>query len=186
LKPDLDLIEFRRTDSPPAFIERAAIDFADYFAQGKPNVSQFCSLIGSSRRWSIDSLPIELEKYRLNFGSRQGNEELYQLIYDSFVKCSCKEDIDSLRGAMLEALVIASYGGGSSLGTRMGWGAKVSVRAPDGSKPTIRYRCSCNPFPEGCGDRATVDIGYWNGFSASLYECKVHPNYIGCKEYKYF
>lgn len=187
VKANLNLVTFKRTDSMSQELEDITKEFADHFKVKRPYVPDFCRLIMTSKRWSISNLAQKLSDWSVIFGSISGRNKMVKLVQRAFGLCKSDEDINNLRGALLEALVIAGHGGASILSmSNYGWGAQVIVNDSGNSK-VVKYECPTPTVPPdfSCKRRSTVDFGMWNGWSGKFYECKVQPASIGCKEIKY-
>jgi hypothetical protein len=101
---------------------------------------------------------------------------LVDLVLRTFLVCADDEEIDILRGMILEALIIACHGGAPTLSdAKYGWGATVNIITSSGTK-TVKYICQ-TPTPvnkeeskprEVCKNRQTIDFGYWNGRHAAM------------------
>lgn len=177
-------VSFQRTDySVPAHIEKFASQFADHFKIRRSYIPDFCRLIQTSKKWTRSNLDSKLEIWSATFGRIKGRSTITKLVEAAFRSCQDDKEIASLRGVMLEALIIACYGGSLILSkSQFGWGAKVKVTNGTVTK-SLKYICATPS--DICKDRSTVDFGFWNGRHAKLYECKTQPISIGCKEIKY-
>ncbi|MGF2617715.1 hypothetical protein FZC84_11820 [Rossellomorea vietnamensis] len=179
------LISFRRTDILANHIEQSTKDIADHFKSRRLYVPQFCRLIKVSKRWTTENLETELNKWESMFSRINGTSKIIKMVKESFGKCESNQEITDLRGAMVEALVIACNGGSKILSNRSyGWGAKVDIHPLGEEIIRVRLFCSEN-ICDDCKDRKTVDFGFWDGYHGKFYECKVQPVGIGCKEIKY-
>lgn len=187
-------VSFQRTDySVPSHIEQFASQFADHFKVRRNYLPDFCRLIQTSKKWTRNNLETKLEIWSAAFGRIKGRNTIIKLVEAAFKACQDDTEISSLRGVMLEALIIACFGGPFILSSpRYGWGAKVNITTGTVTK-SLKYTCA-NPthiIPDQqspldiCKDRSTVDFGFWSGRHAKLYECKTQPVSIGCKEIKY-
>lgn len=176
-------IKFRRTDySIPEVLFETGKEIADHFKTPRNYVPEFCGFLINTSRWDFAHLPQQLATWRARFQRISGTGKIINLVEKAFNACTSNDDINVLRGLLLEAMVVASYGGTQVLSQdEYGWGAKVYV---NGSTRPVRYTCVLHRF-EDCKGRATVDFGAWDGHNAMLYECKVQPFRIGCKELHY-
>lgn len=176
-----ELIKFSRTDySVPEYIERYIKEFADHFKTRRNYLPDFCRMLGRSRMWTIANINQQVEKWSQQFGQVSGRKAVISLVKSAFDACQVDEDIERLRGGIVEALVIAKYGGSKILDNAYyGWGALVLINENE-----VRYKCTELRHGD-CGDRASVDFGAWNGHHGMFYECKVNPIRIGCKEIQY-
>lgn len=182
---DIKLISFTRLDSLPSHIEHVVKDIADFFTIMRPYVSEYCSLIKISKRWNTSNLSEKLRGWKEMMSRRPKSTPMTDLVERAFNSCTCQEDIDSLRGAMVEALVIGGFGGSQHLRkNNYGWGARVDINKEGEPLQKVTYKCLAPKGPE-CFRRSTVDFGYWNGKHGKFYECKVQPDKIGCKEMRY-
>jgi len=176
------LVTFQRKDySIPDYIEDVCKEIADHFKVKRRYLHQFCSLIRNSKRWNMENLNLKLDEWT-NLAKRiPESSKFVALIQKAFQLCQSAKDLDHLRGGMVEALVIASYGGSQVLAkTGYGWGAAVTI---DGLGE-VNYRC-LEQKEQDCNNRVTVDFGRWDGHHGKFYECKVNPVSIGCKELNY-
>ncbi|MFJ7995459.1 hypothetical protein ACIQY5_25540 [Peribacillus frigoritolerans] len=182
---DLNKITFQRTDiSIPGHIESFAKEFADHFIVRRSYVPQFCKLIQTSKFWNPANLEGKLSAWVRNFSRTPGRTKIIDIITRSFKSCQDKAEIDHLRGAMVEALVIGFNGGTRLLAQpNYGWGARVDINL-DHSTIEVRYICT-EAKDDKCHRRSTVDFGSWDGRHGKFYECKAHPFGIGCKEVRY-
>lgn len=180
-----DLLTFRRTDQVPEDFEHVAKEFADHFKVKRNYLRQFCKLIQTSKKWNITNLTSSLTRWAQFFGAVQGREKIINLVQRAFDLCQTDMDIDNLRGIIVESILIAACGGSAILSDpSYGWGSKVYLKNDNGRNDVIRYHCCEHKMTE-CGNRATVDLAKWNGYSGSFYECKANPISIGCKEISY-
>jgi hypothetical protein len=177
-----NIVEFKRLDELPEFIEEAVIAISDHFRSRRDYVPDFCRLLSISKKWNKNNLSSKLEFWCDQFGQRKGRGKLIGFIKKAFESCENDKEIHKLRGALLESLVIASYGGPSILQNRKkyGWGAQVFINSND-----VKYWCTSSPRDEGCEHRSTVDFGYWDGYNGKFFECKILPDSIGCKEVQF-
>jgi hypothetical protein len=178
------LVSFRRTDKIPEHIEETVKEVADFFKVRRECISQFCSMIKISKRWNSENLENKLSIWEGIFPKSNENKKIVDIIKKGFKNCRNNEEITSLRGALVEALVIGCNGGSRILSDRSyGWGAKVDIQK---STEVLKIRYNCSEYKcESCEDRKTVDFGFWNGYHGKFYECKVLPKSIGCKEISY-
>ncbi|HHB2053552.1 hypothetical protein ACQKNN_10090 [Bacillus paramycoides] len=182
-KKRADLIRFERLDRLPEYIKISCLDIADHFKVKRNYLPQFCRLINSSKVWNMDNLDTMLNGWVKN-SQKIYPPKFIDMVYKAFSQCNNIEDIGDLRGALVEALVIASYGGPKVLqNPNYGWGALVKLKEED-KFDEVRYRCPQHRVGD-CLHRNTVDFGYWNGYHGEFYECKVNPESIGCKEKNY-
>lgn len=183
---NIALVSFERLDySIPSHIEEISKEFADLFKIRRDYVSEYCSLIKTSKRWDMSNVSDKLDKWITKMQRYTGVRKFLEITKRAFESCTSKEEIDSLRGAMMEALVIGSFGGSENLGKdNYGWGARVDINIPNTPVEKVRYKCTLHQETD-CSNRSTVDFGYWNGSHGKFYECKVQPMGIGCKEVKY-
>lgn len=178
-------ISFERLDRISSHIEEISKEFADHFKSRRPYVSEYCSLIRLSRRWEIENLEEKLSEWISKNEKRPGFSRLVDIVGRAFRGCTSTKEINSLRGAMVEAILIGCFGGSKNLNNpNYGWGARVDVISPDAPVDKIVYRCTIHET-EDCSNRSTVDFGFWNGKHGKFFECKVRPNSIGCKEVMY-
>lgn len=185
-----DRVYFRRTDRLDQKFVAVVSNFAEHFKTPKEHLFDFCTLLQKSSRWNHDNLQEQLTIWLDRFNLKSGRFKATQLIRDAFLLCKNDDEINELRGALLEALVIAHHGGIKNFKLNNefhnnGWGAKVYVKKLPRPE-SIYYECDPDA-KEGsnCKNRSTVDVGVWDGFNAKFYECKTHPFGIGCKEKKY-
>ncbi|MHC8514498.1 hypothetical protein [Sporosarcina sp. ITBMC105] len=183
---NIDLITFERMDyTISSHVVESAKEFADLFKNRKPYVTQYCSLIKTSKRWDMQNINDQLDRWVNRIERISGTTKLVAIVKKAFEGCESNEEISDLRGAMVEALVIGCFGGSSNIGKKnYGWGARVDINLPSAKVEEVIYRCT-NATNENCANRSTVDFGYWNGYHGEFYECKVQPASIGCKEIKY-
>ncbi|MBY9079570.1 hypothetical protein [Paenibacillus sp. CGMCC 1.18879] len=178
-------ISFTRTDQVDEPIEGIAREFAEHFKVKRDYFRQFCRIIQVSKRWRISDLSQSLSKWVSQFGAIGGRKTIIALVNKGFGLCKTDEDINNLRGIIVESLLIAAYGGAKILTqSNIGWGAKVYIENGRGTSQVVRYRCSAKKTAD-CGDRATVDLGIWDGYSGKFFECKANPVSIRCKEISY-
>lgn len=178
-------LEFYRMDSLPKHIEDIAKEIADHFKVRRPYIPQFCSLIKTSKRWNLSNLEVKLGQWETFFSRTQGTRGIIDIVKRGFNSCQNDIEIDKLRGAMVEALVIGAHGGSIVLSDRYkyGWGSRVDLLLK-GGKVQLIYNCKHHKYPD-CSRRSTVDFGYWNGQHGQFFECKAQPAGIGCKEVSY-
>lgn len=178
------LISFRRTDILPSDIEDIAKEFANHFVTRKKQITFFCRVIKETKTWNMLNLHRRLEAWKNAAKTINEVGKTIKLVEKAFLLCQSDNDISSLRGAMVEALIISHYGGAKVLDDpeRAGWGAKVYLQ--NKRQQVIRYYCN-QPIDEKCDDKATVDFGYWDGNHGKFYECKVLPRWIECKDKRY-
>ncbi|ASI84720.1 hypothetical protein FORC48_3640 [Bacillus cereus] len=180
-------ITFKRTDSIPSYIEQSCREIADYFSlkqnQTKIDLSNFCNVIKTSKRWTIQNLKNLLDGWR-KIITKTISGKWVDLVYNAYSSCQSTKDIHKLRGMITEALVIAAHGGAKVLGMKeYGWGALVII-SKDKKSAEVKYVCT-KQQENDCSRRSTVDFGFWNGETALFYECKASPAGIGCKEVMY-
>ncbi|PEK36075.1 MULTISPECIES: hypothetical protein [Bacillus cereus group] len=183
-KGNPQLVTFTREDySISTYIEDVCKEIAEHFKVKRKYLHQFCTLIRGSKAWTVENMEEKLSGWSEKVSHIPETKKFIQLINKAFKLCQNPEDIDHLRGGMVEALVIASRGGASILqSSHYGWGASVTINGETSHR--IRYRCS-ELKAEGCANRLTVDFGHWNGYHGQFFECKVNPVSVGCKEEKY-
>lgn len=176
---------FRRTDLVGEDMVNIAKDIADHFKVKRDYFRQFSRIIQVSKRWRILNLNESLSLWVKRFDTVAGRKKIIGLVQTGFGLCKTDEDIDNLRGIIVESLLIAAFGGSKILDqSGYGWGAKVYIEKATSQPQVVRYRCNLNKDND-CGDRATVDFGTWDGYSGKFYECKANPVSIGCKEINY-
>lgn len=182
----MDLVSFERLDySIPSHIEEISKEFAELFKVKRSYISEYCSLIKTSKRWNMENISEKLNRWIVKMARYPESRKLIDIAKRAFESCTSKLELDSLRGAMMEALVIGSFGGTKNLAKKnYGWGARVDINLPNVPVEKIRYKCTLHE-DINCSNRSTVDFGYWNGKHGKFYECKVQPVGIGCKEVKY-
>ncbi|MEH6900276.1 hypothetical protein V7X04_00125 [Bacillus safensis] len=182
-------VSFKRTDKDlPLFMMNAVKNIADHFStqRGRIYVKDFLEIFKRSKYWKIDTLKQDLNNWKLSFvKAHNDREKLSKIIVDSFIQCTSKNDIDHLRGVLLEAILIGAKGGFKTIDSRKesmrGWGAKVYLQK---DKRGVFYNCT-RRLEDNCANRSTVDYGEWNGRHGQFFECKVSPDNIGCKEVSY-
>ncbi|WP_342576453.1 hypothetical protein [Paenibacillus sp. FSL M8-0142] len=178
-------VTFRRTDLVGKDMVDVAKEIADHFKVKRDYFRQFTRIIQVSKRWRILNLDQSLSEWITRFGSLGGRTKIIGLVQRGFGLCQTDKDIDELRGILVEALLIAAYGGSKILNeTRYGWGAKVYIQKGTGQTQVVKYQCRLNK-EDGCEDRHTVDFGIWDGYHGKFFECKANPISIGCKEVSY-
>ncbi len=178
--PPKKFITFRRSDYSFENIKPYIMEFAEHFKTSRNYFRPFCLLLGRSRRWDVGNIVQNIDRWGESFGRLPGSHKLVDIVRRAFAACQNNDDINHLRGGILEALVIAKYGGSSLLTkNNCGWGAIVHI---DG-RPII-YTCPKIDLPK-CDHRSTVDFGIWNGYHGLFYECKVSPFSVSCKEIQY-
>lgn len=180
------LLSFRRTDfSISEDIEEVAKEFANHFTTRKNQIRFFCNLIKTSKYWNTNNLHEKLIAWKESVKRIKGTSKTVKLVEKAFNLCLCDDDINSLRGAMVESLIISHYGGAKVLSNpnKAGWGAKVYYHQNNQSQ-VIRYNCEKLLY-DHCEDKATVDFGYWDGHHGKFYECKVLPKRIECKDKRF-
>lgn len=180
-------ITFKRTDKIPYHIEQSCRKIADYFSikqnQSTIDLSNFCNVIKTSKRWTIKNLKTLLDGWR-NIIIKTISGKWVDIVYDAYSSCQTTDDIHKLRGMITEALVIAAHGGAKVLGMKeYGWGALVILKK-DKLSAEVKYVCTEHKEAD-CKKRSTVDFGIWDGKKAFFYECKASPDGIGCKEIMY-
>jgi hypothetical protein len=193
--PGAFFISFRRSDMLPGHIEPFFAEYAERIRKMNRNhLPDFCRMIYTSRHWNIENLESKLSDWEQRFGKVRGSAKLIELVKRSFSECRDDNEINILRGLILEAIVAACHGGAAVLQNQQyGWGCVVVVRSSTDVIEEIKYTCN-NPTPldqldqcrDVCKNRQTIDFGYWDGNHALLYECKVSPEGIGCKEINFF
>ncbi|HFK1746059.1 TPA: hypothetical protein ACGX4N_002828 [Bacillus cereus] len=183
-KGNPNLITFTREDfSISSYIEDICKEIADHFKVKRKYVRQFCTLIRGSSSWNPDNMDEKLAGWSQRMERVPESANFVRLINKAFRLCQNTDDVDHLRGGMVEALVIGARGGSSILeSNQYGWGASVTINSESSYK--IRYNCLKKELEE-CANRLTVDIGHWNGYHGLFYECKVNPVNVGCKEQNY-
>ncbi|MFD2618616.1 hypothetical protein [Terrilactibacillus laevilacticus] len=177
-------ITFKRTDHPPIYAEETAKNIADFFNIKQNLIAEFCYLIQTSKRWTMNNLSIMINKWKKNILRLIDGDDLYKIVDNGFSHCQNDRDIHILRGAMLEGVLIGCSGGSKVLEKdTYGWGATVHIK--DGKNINqVQYNCILHKNID-CKNRSTIDLGYWNGECGDFYECKVQPKSIGCKEIMY-
>lgn len=181
---NLDLIRFNRLDySLGSELEDYILSISSYFTIKQNYFRNFCQMINASKHWSINTLSDDLDQWSFRFTKMFSHSyKIVELVKEAFSLCQNDEDINIFRGALAEALIIGKYGGKEvfqSNKSNCGWGAEISLN----SIPII-YQCVKKLYQD-CSDRRTVDFGIWDGFHCKLYECKIQPKWIGCKEVHY-
>ncbi|MED4705223.1 hypothetical protein ABEU80_19495 [Bacillus velezensis] len=185
-------VKFKRKDYPPApHILDSIEKVSKHFETKRDYIYEFCGMVQASKRWRVSRrLSDSLKIWKAQFIKDKPNRfEIADIIEDAFLKCTSDDEIDELRGGLLEALLIGIKGGGvSSLNDyqsylNRGWGAKVYLTA-DNHTRGIYYECN-KKETDGCTNRSTVDYGEWDGKLSNFYECKASPNSISCKEVMY-
>ncbi|MED5223229.1 hypothetical protein [Bacillus safensis] len=182
-------VSFKRTDYDlPLFMMEAVKNIAEHFSikRNKIYVTDFLQVFKRSKFWKVKNLEEDLKKWKLSFeASHKDRTILSDIIVDSFIQCTSKVEINQLRGALLEAILIGAKGGFKNIDTRdeskRGWGARVFLQK---NKNGVIYNCT-EHLENSCATRSTVDYGEWNGHHGQFFECKVSPESIGCKEVKY-
>ncbi|MFC5529970.1 hypothetical protein [Cohnella yongneupensis] len=181
-------IKFRELDYRQDF-ETDILEIADHFKVKRKYFFAFTALIHESSRWNSGNLEQGLNRWEIRFLRAGGIEKVVVMVREAFNKCTTTDKIKKLRGAIVEAILIASHGGSGRLNdpTNYGWGASVFIgSSPDAHQ--VGYECDdqCGSFTgDTCGTRYTVDVGDWNGYHAKLYECKAHPDSIKCKDVEF-
>jgi hypothetical protein len=190
-------ISFRRTDNLPKHIEAFFEEFVDRIRKMDRNyIPDFCRMLSASRHWNIDNIKDKLNEWGQHFSKRKGTAKIIELVKRAFLACVNTEEINKLRGLILEAIVAACHGDSDDLkNSKYGWGAVVIIETTKGIYKEVKYKCpklmdptatnKLDILQNGCNNRQTIDFGYWDGRHAKLYECKVRPERIGCKEIKY-
>lgn len=183
---DVKNIIFNREDRLAAYLEDAVQEISNYFSKQRLHIGNYLDVIKKSARWTVEGLDKDLEMWERQFlraSSEQNvNEAIIDITKRSFKKCTSKDEINKLRGCILEAVLLGLFGGYEILqDSKYGWGASVAIEEETNK---IVYTC---PHPNGneCKNRMTVDFGVWNGRSGQFYECKATPEGIGCKEVEY-
>lgn len=181
-----DLISFERLDySISSHIEEISKELADHFKVRRPYVSEFCSLVKTSKRWDTNNVTVKLDRWKIQMEKFNGSKKIIDIVKRAFESCTTNDEISSLRGAMVEALVIGCFGGEINLSkTNYGWGARVDINVIGEPVREVVYKCKIKKEPD-CKNRSTVDFGYWDGLHGKFFECKVQPVSIGCKEVSY-
>ncbi|MED4455879.1 hypothetical protein [Metabacillus fastidiosus] len=181
----LNLITFTRLDySLSQHVINISEEIAEHFKVRRDYVPEFCNLIKTSKRWKIGKVDHYLDRWTTMLSKQPGTKKIIDIVTRAFKGCLDNEEIDHLRGAMLEALIIACNGGISVLNQRnYGWGAQVTLNLQN-KVHDIKYICG-NPSKPGCANRSTVDFGSWDGYHGRFFECKAQPVGIGCKEISY-
>jgi len=175
-----DLLSFVRKDELPEKFVNVVHEFADHFKSPREYVPDFCTILTRSWRWNHSTLQDKLTTCLERFGKHSGRKKITEMIRRAFSLCENDDELKILRGALLEALVIGCHGGVQTLSSpNVGWGAQVILR-----NNIIRYRCT-KKIDDNCRNRSTVDFGIWDGYHGKFFECKVHPDGIGCKEINY-
>ncbi|MCY8401364.1 MULTISPECIES: hypothetical protein [Bacillus] len=184
-------VSFKRTDYDlPPFMLEAVKKIADHFSvkRDKRYLNEFRLVFKRSKHWNPEkgALKQQLEEWKAQFTRNYSDRnKLANIIVDSFHCCKTKDEINKLRGALLEAFLIGVKGGFNGIDSReemaRGWGARVYLQ---NSKQGVLYNCLEHKY-EGCTSRSTVDYGEWDGCHGQFYECKVSPVSIRCKEVKY-
>lgn len=167
-------------------IEIAVKKIANHFSKNRYYINDYLDVIRKSKRWTINTLNNDLQLWEKRFkrANPDGTDKIIEITKEAFNNCKDENEINKLRGAILEAILIGINGGFSILQEdNYGWGASVSVQE-DNSIFKIKYEC-INPINSDCHRRMTVDFGAWNGKHAKVYECKAAPDRIGCKEVNY-
>lgn len=190
-------ISFCRTDRLPEHIEPFYEEYINRVRKmDRKYIPDFCRMLSTSKQWNMNNINEKLCEWEKHFGKREGTRRIIELVKRSFSACTSKDEINKLRGLILEAIVAACHGNSDNLkNSQFGWGAVVIVESTNGiDKKEIKYRCpklkdptisKSDVIQNGCNNRQTVDFGYWNGKHAKLYECKIRPDGIGCQEINY-
>ncbi|MED3603726.1 hypothetical protein P4472_18225 [Bacillus subtilis] len=182
-------VSFKRTDYDlPRFMMDAVEKIADHFSvpRDKRYVTDFLMIFKRSKHWKAEKLKQDLEIWKNKFTRDYSDRvKLSKIIVDSFIQCKTKEEIDELRGALLEAVLIGAKGGFKGIDSRSemsrGWGARVYLQK---GAEGVKYNCT-EHREANCSNRSTVDYGEWDSRHGQFYECKVSPEGIGCKEVRY-
>lgn len=182
-------VSFKRTDHDMSpFMMDAVEKVADHFSvqRDKIYVKDFLLIFKRSKFWKVDNLQEDLNMWKNSFiRGYKDRVKLSDIIVDSFIQCKTKDEIDKLRGALLEAILIGAKGGFNGIDSRSemsrGWGARVFLQK---SEKGVIYNCT-EHREDTCTTRSTVDYGQWNGYHGQFFECKVSPKRIGCKEVRY-
>jgi hypothetical protein len=178
------LISFNRTDEVRTDLEDVIKEFADHFTKKRAYFKQFAQIVHTSRTWKIPSLQTSLDSWVRKFQGKEDRSELVELVRKVFTLCIDQDDLDYVRGLIVESLLIACHGGSTILNKKeYGWGAKVNIHTPTQTK-TVRYTCFGSDDND-CKDKSTVDFAHWDGYNGIFYECKVSPKHIVCKDIKY-
>lgn len=187
LTPIMNRIFFIREDySTPGHIIKSVKLLSDHFKVDREYLSDYLSVLRFSKRWKIATMVADLQVWESNFTKiySTGTYNIVKLTKEAFLGCTSKEEIDSLRGAIVEAIIIGCFEGHENLKfENFGWGASVNIREDD-TETQLKYLCSERVKNE-CDNRLTVDFGYWDGKHGQFFECKVEPKAIGCKEVNY-
>ncbi|MGB2993565.1 MAG: hypothetical protein WBB47_13100 [Paenisporosarcina sp.] len=181
------LITFVRTDDKPVHIENITLEIAEHFKVSRFYVPQFCRLISTSKRWKVENWRPQFDQWKSVFSKINPNEtrKIIDIIDRGFDSCTTNLEIDDLRGCMLEALIMGSYGGRKVISNpSFGWGSRVDLNMESGKTLKVKFECLNTEQPL-CVRRSTVDFGYWNKKHGKFYECKVQPISLTCKEINY-
>ncbi|HFK1727402.1 MULTISPECIES: hypothetical protein [Bacillus cereus group] len=183
-KGNPQLVTFKREDySIPKYIEDICKEIGEHFKVKRGYLHQFCTLIRGSRSWNMENVEEKLSMWTQKISRLPETRKFVELINKAFKLCQNIDDFKHLRGGMVEALVIGSYGGSKILDSdQYGWGASVTIN--NKTSYTVRYSCTEKKADE-CANRLTIDIGHWDGYHGRFFECKVNPFSVGCKERNY-
>lgn len=180
----------RKDDELPEYMLEAVKKVSDHFKikRDKNYLYAFCGMFKKSKHWNPERIREDVEAWKASFTkSFPQRNNIAEIIKEAFSNCSSKDDINDLRGYLLEALLIGLKGGFNGIDkpgrNSRGWGAKVYLEY-DGKSKGVYYECSEHKFV-GCSNRSTVDYGEWVGRHGQFYECKVSPKRITCKEIQY-
>ncbi len=188
-RPNLSLITFVRTDYKEDYIEQAVKEFSIHFRTKREYLKDFFRLIVISKRWTKATLDNDIKSWTERFSHiyKGKSSKITALVSNWFNQCKDDKAINDLRGAIVEAFVLAYIDKNFKTNPEnFGWGAKVIITESDDRKRDVIYRCTESPKPyPSCHDRSTVDVGFWDGRHGRFYECKVQPATIQCKEIKY-
>ena len=183
------LVTFERKDYKPMYIVQAAVEFALHFQTKRAYLKDIFRLIMNSKSWRKETLEIDIENWIKIFPDYESKDIIIELITKWFSMCKDDQDLTDLRGTLVESFVMAYVRKKHKIndnGKNLGWGANVTIHPSTGNDRTVYYTCTTSPKPHvACKNRATVDIGIWDGHHGEFYECKVNPFWIGCSEMKY-
>lgn len=174
----------------------AAIE--NHFLEKKPYEGHFLDLLNMTSQYESHAEWFEqLETTKKTLVGRHANyrtdiEELLAEIKQLVLKCNIKDDYDYIRGNMFEHYFFANR-----KRKRIGTGRSISEQR--GSEILInnqrsKFECAFNKHEmdsslcaeEECYGKSTSDYIEHDGQSITLYECKVSPNGVNCKELGYF
>ncbi|WP_371103427.1 hypothetical protein [Streptomyces sp. PU_AKi4] len=100
-------VKFKRKDYPPeSHILDSIEKVSKHFETKRDYIYEFCGMIQASKRWRVSRhLSVSLKIWKDQFIKDKPNRfDIADIIEKAFLKCTSDDEIDELRGGLLEAI----------------------------------------------------------------------------------